>query len=90
MNAKKTKQDKAKNPLQTVRVNISMTQGTSDVLKETADHRHVSVSALVTCLIRTEAERVGLLSPTVKDTPLKEVKLKFLPAPARARVLKVK
>tara|TARA_B110000503_G_C7109554_1_gene397485 strand:- start:378 stop:650 length:273 start_codon:yes stop_codon:yes gene_type:complete len=90
MKAKKTQQYKAKNPLQTVRVNISMTQGTSDVLKETADHRHVSVSALVTCLIRTEAERVGLLSLTVKDTRKKEVELESLPAAARAKSPKAK
>jgi hypothetical protein len=67
MSAKKTPQNKGIDPLKTVRVNISMTHGTTEVLKKTADHRHVSVSALVTCLIRTEAERVGLLPSRVQN-----------------------
>jgi hypothetical protein len=67
MSAKKPPENKAENPLENVKVNISMTRGTSDILKKLADHLHVSSSAAVTCLIRRKAEEVGLLSPIVSN-----------------------
>lgn len=88
MNAKKPMQDKEEDPSLTIKVNVSMTRGTSDILKEVAKFKHVTSSSVVTNLIRTEAERIGLLPLTVKDTPQKEIKLKSLPAAARPRLLK--
>jgi hypothetical protein len=65
MSAKKTTKPKDKNPLEAVRVNISLTRGTHEVLKDLADHQHLSSSAVITCLIRRKAEEVGLLSPSI-------------------------
>jgi len=85
MSAKKLPQDKEEDPLLTIKVNVSMTRGTSDILKEVAKFKHVTSSAVVTALIRAEAERIGLLSPTVlKATQPKEV-LKSLSSPARQK-----
>lgn len=62
MSAKSPKKPKEESPLNTVRVNISLTRGTHEVLKDLADHQHLSSSAVITCLIRRKAEEVGLLS----------------------------
>ena len=88
MNTKKPKQNKEENPLENVKVNISMTRGTSEVLKKLADHLHISASAAVTGLIRTEAERVGILSPIAGNLPAKEVEKKLLRSLKRDRVSK--
>ena len=90
MSAKKTTKDKKEDPLGNFRMNISITHGTRDVLRELAAFKHTDMSAVITCLIRTEAERIGLLSPTVKDTRKKEVELECLPAAARAKITKAK
>ena len=65
MSAKKPIKNKEEDALESIRVNISMTRGTSEILKKLADHLHVSSSAAVTCLIRRKAEEVGILSPLV-------------------------
>lgn len=68
MSAKIPPKVKELDPMKTVRVNISMTRGTSEILKKIADHQHITVSAAVTCLIRKKAEEVGILQPTVQNS----------------------
>ena len=52
-------------PQETVRVNISITRGTQEILKDLAKHQHLNSSAVITCLIRRKAEEVGLLPHSV-------------------------
>jgi hypothetical protein len=90
MSAKKSTKPKAENPLESIRVNISITRGTQAVLKDIADHQHLSSSAVITCLIRKKAEEIGLLSPsldpanyTYEDPDAARSKpLQSLPAPS--------
>jgi len=63
MSAKKTTKSKVDSSKDYVRVNISLTRGTDEVLKKLAEHKHITVSAALTCLIRKTAEEVGILSP---------------------------
>lgn len=88
MNSKKSAKNKEENPLETVRINISMTNGTRDVLRKVAEFKHTDMSAVVTGLIRTEAERVGILSPIAGSVPAKEVEKKPLQSLRRQRASK--
>lgn len=44
-----------------VRRNISLTPATSKILDEVARHKDISVSAVLTCMIRERAEEMGIL-----------------------------